>query len=341
MDHPRYACAGLAAILAASCGGTTDITGDRDAVGDTAVDSVLDTAADTIEDTPDACCAPPTILDPVRGICVDPTGAAGSCDGAFDSCAFGQLCLPQWGEGYMGDYCHLPCSMQDDWLCPHGMVCSPSQCCDIPDQGCIPDTCTPPLLYHPGLWTCVSPQGIGMDCSTLESCNEGQDCVGYLGVDGETRWSCEISCAGGGLDLCPNGYRCVDWEDGPSRVCDPFADPRGCDDPGALTCGLPGKFLGVDRESICPGCYGAVFCIEDTDAARAAIAAMDIAGAVDCDDPPYPASFCGDGRTACGLYFRSGIDDCPGMMPSDWFWSLTCAVAHLPSTTSVHCYWLE
>jgi hypothetical protein len=345
MIDARWMIVSCAGLLAAGCGGSTDITGDRDATSDTWLDTPADTVHDTISDpvadTGGDCCLAPMVLDPVRGICVDPSGAGGSCDDTWDGCAFGQLCLPEWGEGYLGDFCHLPCSMDDDWLCPEGMVCAPSQCCDIPDQGCLPDTCTPPLLYHPGLWTCVSPLGLGMDCSTLESCNEGQDCVGYLGVDGGMHWSCEIPCAGGGLDLCPNAMRCVDWDDGPENVCEPFAAPRGCDDPEALTCGLPGKFMGVDRESICPGCYGAVFCIEDSDAARAALGSIDMAGAVDCDTPPYPPAFCGDGLMVCGYSFRSGVDDCPGMMPSTWLWSLTCAVAHLPQTVSVHCYWLE
>lgn len=197
---------------------------------------------------------------------------------------------------------------------------------------------------HPGTFACASPQGLHMDCSALESCNEGQECVRYMGEDGLDHQSCEISCAGN-PQLCPNGYICTDWDDGPSDVCEPFATVRACDDPQAIVCGQPGKFSGsptgdFSRDRVCTGCYGTVFCVDDTPEAIGALQSLAPAGIIECNEP-YPSSYCGDGRIPCLLDFRSGPDDCPGMMPSDFHWSVVCAAAALDVVHGVSCYWLE
>ena len=87
--------------------------------------------------------------------------------------------------------------------------------------------------------------------------------MSWFDYGGMERLTCEVPCAGNPT-LCPNGLEC--WEDvadGPSNVCRPRFDLRGCDDPGARVCGRPEKFAdGLTRDGICGGCYGAIFCAD-------------------------------------------------------------------------------
>ncbi|MFH1437492.1 MAG: hypothetical protein ABIJ56_17430 [Pseudomonadota bacterium] len=352
----------LCLSLTGGCGGASNLAGDGSdadaAPTDPAADEVFDVpdlaeapdapdAVDTVADEetvadvpPDGCCAPPMVLNPVTGICVDPTGLFDGCEGDVDACAFGQRCTVEWGEGPLGYFCHIPCTPLEDGLCPERYTCDPVRCCDIPNRECVPDPCEPPLLMHPWTEECVSSEGLGMDCSATESCGgPGQTCLVWQGVDGTDFHTCEIMCErdDGGARVCPNGFECMDMDDGPENVCKPRSDMAGCDDPGALVCGLSGKFLDVTRDSVCPGCYGVVFCVSEGEIDR--FSYLFPAGALDCEPPGYPG--CSEGNTRCIFPFRSGVDDCPDMMPSDFYWSTVCIAALQDSVQSVRCFWLE
>jgi hypothetical protein len=154
------------------------------------------------------------------------------------------------------------------------------------------------------------------------------------------RATCEVPCAGNPT-MCPNGLEC--WEDtadGPSDVCRPRYDLRGCDDPGAQVCGQPGKFAdGLSRDDVCRGCYGAIFCADlSRDGSLGLL--QTLAPGIDCSATAVGYD-CGAGLTACLLSFRSGINDCPDDRPSDYFWTSTCLAANTDIVRSVHCYWLE
>lgn len=342
--------------LAAGCGGGASLGGDGshedgivDVAGEEAAE-VLDVPGDpdapVDADAPDEdlppdgeCCAPPMVLDRGTGICVDPTGLNTDCEASADVCHFGQMCMMVWGEGPIGRFCHIPCNAYASRLCPEGYVCDPVRCCDIPNNDCVQDTCEPPLLMNPWAGLCASPEGIGMDCSITESCNAGQDCVRYQGIDGLDRFSCEIVCGrdDAGHRVCPNGYACTDFDDGPENVCRPMEGLRECTDPDAQTCGFPEKFTDVTRDFVCRGCYGVHFCVAEgeLDSFRTNFPE----GALDCGAPGHP---CAEGQVLCTFPFRSGVNDCPdGERPSDFYWSTVCLAARLDAVRSVRCYYLE
>jgi hypothetical protein len=341
-------------VLAAGCGGGSQLGGDGGLDDGGVSDPLVEDAAHDPDapgdpdapDVPDAedavegdCCPWPMVLNPGSGICVDPTSLQQDCGISHDVCRFGQICAQVWGEGPLGYFCHLLCNAYPDRVCPEGHYCDPVRCCDIPNGDCVPDPCAPPLLYHPMAEVCVSTQGLGMDCSITESCNEGQSCVRYMGVDGGYHFSCEIECVqdDGGNRVCPNTFRCVDYDDGPENICEPMWDLQGCTDPGALVCGLPEKFDGVNRDSVCPGCYGVHFCLAEGEEGR--IRYLFPEGALDCESTgTYP---CGEGQTTCTFHFRSGVDDCRDGRPSDFFWSTVCAAARHEAVQSVKCFFLE
>jgi hypothetical protein len=344
---------GLLVLLAAGCSGGVSLLGDGDdrsrddAATDDAADAVPDVSDDAADDGPDettpdgACCTPPMALDPASGTCISTAELRRSCDGAADDvCGFGQLCTMEWGEGPIGSYCHIPCDMTGSMLCPTGFVCMPAMCCDIPALGCAPDPCVPPLLGHPGTGACVSPEGVGRDCTIGESCGAGQTCLGWYDYGGVEHWTCELECAGNPA-LCPNGFSCSgEVLDGPSNICQIRRDLRSCDDPGAQVCGFPEKFADdLTRAFVCRGCYGVVLC---ADLSRDGTLGLlqTLAPGIDCSSSPGVRD-CGDGLTACLLSFRSGIDDCPDGHPSDTFWTRTCLAAQVEAVRSVHCYWLE
>jgi hypothetical protein len=324
--------AGDAVLDAVSEEINVEIPGDPDAVE----------TIDSFETVDGPCCRPPLVLDPSRGFCIDPTGYRSECEGSPDICEFGQLCEPEFGIGLMGYFCHIPCGPDNDFVCPEGYACfSTGQCCDIPAIGCIVDTCTPPLLMHPVTERCVTFEGVGEDCSTEPACGEGQTCLSWCGIDGMERRTCEVECAGdpGAYRVCPNGYGCVDYDDGPQNICEPLGGLRGCDDPLAIVCGRPEKFNGenvwaVDRNMVCPRCYGVKFCVSPDGVSRVQSLAPE--GAIRCG-----AGMCGAGLIECIFPFRSGINDCPERMPSDYFWTTVCTAANLDAVRNVTCYWLE
>lgn len=241
----------------------------------------------------------------------------------------------------MGWHCHIPCRYHDDYMCPVGYVCDPSRCCDIPESGCVPDTCEPPLLRSLATEECTSTEGLGMDCTMIESCNPGQTCLSWEGITGETFWTCEIECLDTGPEeprLCPNGLRCVDWDDGPQNICEPIPDPRGCDDPNALVCGHPERFTGaLSRTTVCPDCRGVVLCIEDPYwyfLESLARADSGISAFVDEHGSTYPG-LCDPGLTGLALAHRP--DDCSCSLPSDYYWTVVCFITHLDQVHGVHC----
>jgi len=346
----------LALAQGCSCDSDSTLSGDSgheaDLVHETADDPAADPpvepepeAPDLPVDTPaedaaeedvafDGCCPPPLVLDAGRGICVDPTGSGEPCSEDRESCSFGQLCSPQFGIDYLGDFCEVPCAFDESMLCPVQYVCSPQRCCDIPGEGCIPDPCEPPLLMHVGTGLCVSPVDLGVDCEE-EACGEGQTCLEWTGLSGDTFRTCEIECAGNPR-LCPNGLWCVDWDDGPRNVCDPVLPSRirGCDDPGALVCGQAGKFTDVDRPSVCPQCRGVEFCVAENPDGTGRVQSIAPPEILACGEL-YPP--CEEGEIPCRLLFRDETEDCPSEMPSVYWWSTLCALASLDEVYAIHC----
>jgi hypothetical protein len=338
------------ALCASGCENGTMLSGDGSGDGDAASDeTAMESGVETFdsggpddsvtedagsEDAGGGCCAPPSILDERLGICVDPTGTGAGCDDLTNLCPFGQVCTPRWGIAELPPECELPCS-SPDFLCPVGYVCDPPRCCDYPGQGCIRDTCAPPLLMQIGPDTCVSVEGLHGSCSTGAECATGQACVTYTGEAGDEFRSCEIVCTTE-RRLCPNGYICVDVADGPQNVCERLPGfPRGCDDPGARVCGSPDKFASFDRESVCSACAdGIVFCAR-TDR----LADVELATGATCG-VPSPAGTCGAEQTPCALPWGRERD-CPAAVVSDRFWSLACRGASLDSVTSVECLLAE
>jgi hypothetical protein len=343
----------LAVLLCSGCGGGTSLEGDgaRDdasadaadeAAGeDAAVETTDDAGVDDADDVPPdgSCCAPPMALDPSSGTCVSTEGIHAECAGSVDACGFGQLCVQEWGEGPLGEFCHIPCELTGSMLCPAGYYCLPPRCCDIPGLGCVPDPCSPPLVGHPGTESCVSIEGLGGDCSTGESCGVGQECTHWVDIAAGEHWTCEVRCAGN-PPLCPNGFVCTSISDGPSDVCERRIDERGCDDPGAQVCGQAEKFMGgLTRDFVCRGCYGVFLCADlSSDGSLGLL--QTLAPGIDCSATGVPYD-CGTGLTACLLAFRSGISDCFDGRPSDFFWTSTCLAANTDAVRSVHCYYLE
>lgn len=282
----------------------------------------------------DGCCPPPMVLDMGRGICVDPTGSGDACTDDPETCSFGQICTPRWGFDYLGDFCEVPCSFDAYMLCPEGYVCSPQRCCDVPGEGCIPDPCEPPLLMHVGQDLCVSPSDLGVDCEE-GGCGEGQTCLAWTGITGMTFYTCEIECAGSPR-LCPNGFMCADWDDGPQNVCDPVSPSviRGCDDPTALVCGQPEKFIDLSRSSVCPQCLGVEFCVDLTPHGTGRVQSLVPPEALACGEIHPP---CAEDEIPCRLLFRTETEDCPSGMPSRFWWSTLCALASLREVEGIHC----
>jgi hypothetical protein len=336
----------LAFLTMTGCGSSSHLAGDGGSDAQAPEDGAAEAAPDMPSDTEDSedaedsegepCCTPPMVLDPFKGICVDPTGYGTSCDGDTDVCAFGQLCTHEWEVDYLGDFCELPCSARSDYLCPEGYVCIPLGCCETaPGEGCIQDVCEPPLRMHSGTGECVSLEGLGEDCSATLTCGPGQTCLEWT-VEMIVKHTCVIECAGDG-NHCPNGYICLGVADGPPNVCWPSGLERGCIDPGAVKCGRPEKFAnGLTRDTICPGCMGAVFCVDPDPEGTGPVEALDPGSHIQCD--PLVPEGCPEGLTACLLEFRSGIDDCPGSRPSDFFWSTVCAAAALDIVGDIKCY---
>jgi hypothetical protein len=58
----------------------------------------------------------------------------------------------------------------------------------------------------------ASTEGLHQDCSgdgrgDARVCAGGQECMGHAGLDGRTRYSCEIPCAQ--AEDCPEGFSCL------------------------------------------------------------------------------------------------------------------------------------
>jgi hypothetical protein len=122
----------------------------------------------------------------------------------------------------------------------------------------------------------------GADCTLDCQCQEGFSCIGFWGIGGTPLWTCQRSCSDD--RDCLAQERCMDWDDGPSRVCELM--PTGC---------APGSACPVGETCSCEplGCFCSV--------------AVAVEGAACCRNEDCPAgNVCigGAGGAGCGVPCR-------------------------------------